>query len=398
MGGSLTSIYNNVSFALNLHTAAMTKLQEQTSTGSRINRISDDPSSAYQMLGLNTQKRYLQNYLDNIAQTSDMLGYVLNVLDTMTKSIADTQSELTKISSGTYSSDSRVRMAAGINDILEQMVSLANTRNGNQYVFSGGKTTAPYVVTKNNDVPPKITNVSYQGASQAQSVEVSKSVEATLLYVGEDFFSSNSRSEPVFYGETDPTGAAAGSGTSSVKGDVWLTITGSPGSYQLSIDGGDTYTAVPSSGDISNIAVTNAEGDVLYVDATNITATGINLVRVPGTYDIFNSLISIRDILENTSISEDQLKEFRGVITLSLDEIRSQLTNKQTLVGAKTGFLDDLKESLTDVKLNTEDQATSISQADIAQIAIELSMRQTLYQMTLSVTGKLMSVSLLDFI
>ncbi|MHB0946326.1 MAG: flagellar hook-associated protein FlgL [Sedimentisphaerales bacterium] len=391
MGGSLTSIYNNVSFALNMHTAAMTKLQEQTATGSRINRISDDPSSAYQVLGLNSQTRYLQNYLDNIAQTSDTLGVVSNVLGNMTSSITKVQTELTQISSGTYSQDSRERLAEGINDVLEQMVSLANTRSMNQYVFSGGKTTEPYAVTRSND---EITSVSYQGASQSQNIEVSQSVQATLLYAGEDLFSSSSRSAPVFYGDT---GAANGSGTSNVKGDVWLTVTGSPGSYKLSIDGGATEWDV--TGDISNVAVSNADGDVLYVDATNITSAGTNLVRVPGTYDIFSSLISIRDVLKNTqNLSDEQLKEFRGVITQSLDEINSQLTNKQTLVGSKIGFLEDLKESLENVKLNTEDQATAIEQADVAQIAIELSMREILYQMSLSVTGKLMSVSLLDFI
>ncbi|HBG78603.1 MAG TPA: flagellar hook-associated protein 3 [Phycisphaerales bacterium] len=391
MGGSLTSIYNNVSFALNMHTAAMTKLQEQTATGSRINRISDDPSSAYQVLGLNSQTRYLQNYLDNIAQTSDTLGVVSNVLGNMTSSITKVQTDLTQISSGTYSQDSRERLAEGINDVLEQMVSLANTRSMNQYVFSGGKTTEPYAVTRSND---EITSVSYQGASQSQNIEVSQSVQATLLYAGEDLFSSSSRSAPVFYGDT---GAANGSGTSNVKGDVWLTVTGSPGSYKLSIDGGATEWDV--TGDISNVAVSNADGEVLYVDATNITSTGTNLVRVPGTYDIFSSLISIRDILKNTqNLSDEQLKEFRGVITQSLDEINSQLTNKQTLVGSKIGFLEDLKESLENVKLNTEDQATAIEQADVAQIAIELSMREILYQMSLSVTGKLMSVSLLDFI
>jgi flagellar hook-associated protein 3 FlgL len=391
MGGSLTSIYNNVSFALNMHTSAMTKLQEQTATGSRINRISDDPSSAYQVLGLNSQKRYVQNYLDNISQTSDTLGVVSNVLENMTSSISKLQTELTQISSGTYSQDIRERLADGINDVLEQMVSLANTKNMNQYVFSGGKTTAPYAVTRSND---EITSVSYQGAEQAQNIEVSESVQATLLYVGEDLFSSNSRSAPVFYGDT---GAAAGSGTSSVKGDVWLTVTGSPGNYKLSIDGGTTECDI--TGDISNVAVSNAEGEVLYVDAANITSTGTNLVRVPGTYDIFSSLISIRDVLKNTqSFSDEQLADFRGVITQSLDEINGQLTNKQTLIGSKIGFIEDLKESLENVKLNTEDQTTAIEQADIAQIAIELSMREILYQMSLSVTGKLMSVSLLDFI
>src|SRR3989338_6464346 len=106
MSGSLTSIYNNVSFALNLHTAAMAKLQEQTATGSKINRISDDPLSAYQLLGLGSQKRDLQNYLDNISQTNDTLGVSLNVLGDMVSAISQGQTRLMQISSGTYSQDS----------------------------------------------------------------------------------------------------------------------------------------------------------------------------------------------------------------------------------------------------------------------------------------------------
>ncbi len=49
MSGSLGNIYNNVSFALGLHTDALARLQEQASTGSRINRVSDGPSAAYRI-------------------------------------------------------------------------------------------------------------------------------------------------------------------------------------------------------------------------------------------------------------------------------------------------------------------------------------------------------------
>jgi flagellin-like hook-associated protein FlgL len=49
MSGSLNGIYNNTSYALNLNTEAIGTLQEQVSSGSRVNRASDDPSAAYQI-------------------------------------------------------------------------------------------------------------------------------------------------------------------------------------------------------------------------------------------------------------------------------------------------------------------------------------------------------------
>lgn len=394
MSGMLTNIYNNIGFALNLHTKAITKLQEQISTGTKINRISDEPSSAYQLLGLDSQKRDLQSYLDNISQVNDSLQVSSNVLTDMTSSISQAQVDLTQISSGTYDQAGRERMADQINDVLEQMLSSANTSHLNQYIFSGGKTTtAPYVAERTNG---QITSVTYAGSDQGRNVEISPSVQSSLLYAGQDLFSSSDRSEPVFYGST---GAANGSGTSSVKGDIWLTVTNDGTNYKLSIDGGASETTVPSSGDISNIAVTNAQGQVLYVNATAITATGANLVRVPGTYDIFNSLISIRDILNNeNNLSDSQLNEFRNTITQSLEEVRSHLVNKQISVGSKMGFLEKMKESFENIKFNNEERASGIEQADVAQIAIDLSRREVLYQMSLSAAGKLMSVSLLDFL
>jgi len=73
MSGALNNIYNNVSFALNLHTEAMAKLQEQVSTGSRINQISDDPAASYRVLGLNTNEKSLENYINNLSEVISIL-------------------------------------------------------------------------------------------------------------------------------------------------------------------------------------------------------------------------------------------------------------------------------------------------------------------------------------
>jgi flagellin-like hook-associated protein FlgL len=67
-------------------------------------------------------------------------------------------------------------------------------------------------------------------------------------------------------------------------------------------------------------------------------------------------------------------------------------------IGSKIGFLDDLKYSMENIQYNTEDETTHLQEADIAQIAIDLSRREVLYQMSLSVAAKLMSMSLLNYI
>lgn len=394
MSGTLNNIHNNVSFALNLHYEVMARLQEQAYTGSRINRASDDPSAAYRVLELNSQQRLLENYMDSISEAISVLEISTSVIENMSSAISDTKTHLTQIISGTYDESGRQRLAEQINNTLEQMVSLANTQHLNQYIFGGSNTSsAPYAVQRTNG---EITSVTYQGSSQQRDIEVAPGVQSNAYHVGEDIFCSDNRTAPEFPGNT---GAASGSGTSSVKGDVWLTVTYDGSNYKLSIDDGTTEVTVPSSGDISNIAVTNSSGEVLYVDATNISSTGVDMVSVPGTYDVFNTLISVRDLLENErGLSDTQLAQYRDRLSDSLDEVGNLLREKIISVGSKIGFIDDLKNSLENIKFSTEDEATILQEADIAQVAIDISRREVLYQMSLSVAGKLMSMSLLDFI
>jgi len=83
---------------------------------------------------------------------------------------------------------------------------------------------------------------------------------------------------------------------------------------------------------------------------------------------------------------------------VSLGEASNLLVAAEVSVGSRIGFLDDLKGSLKNIGYDVEDEANRLQEADIAQIAIDLSRREVLYQMSLSVAAKLMSISLLDFI
>ncbi len=390
MSGALSNIYNNISFALHLHTDAMANLQEQVSTGSRINRISDDPAAGYRVLGLNTNVKSLENYINNLSEVISILDLSSTIIEAITSGFTETQIRLTQISSGIYDEAARKRTAEGINDILEQTVSLANTKHMDQYLFGGTNTgSAPYTVERTNG---KIARVTYQGSFENRDIEVAPGMESSAFYIGDNIFRSNDRSAPVFIGDT---GSKAGTGTSSVHGGIWLTVRDN-GGYELSIDDGATW--IPAGG--ANTLVTNSlTGEVLYIDTTAITSTGVDLVSIPGTYDIFNTLIIIRDVLENEKgLSNAQVQEQLNNLPNSFEETSNLLVQAEVSIGSKIGFLDDLKYNLRDIKYNTEDEATRLQEADIAQIAIDLSRREVLYQISLSVAARLMSMSLLDFL
>ena len=393
MSGSLNNIYNNVSFALHLHSEAMSRLQEQATTGSRINRASDDPSAAYRVETLNSQEKSLGNYIDNLSEVVGTLELSSTIIEEIQSALTETKVRLTQVIGGIYHEETRERLAEGVNDILEQVVSLANTKHKGQYLFGGSNTNSqPYLAERTNG---QITNVTYQGSLENREIEVSLGVKSSAFHVGYDIFHSDDRGDPIFLGNT---GAKAGSGTSNIQGDTWLTVTGSAGNYNLSID--DGLSTFNTDGTDTNLAVTDSKtGKVLYVDTTEINSTGVDLISIPGTYDIFNTLISIRDMLKNErELSDAQLRELQNNSLIALEEVSELIVQAEVAVGSKIGFLDNLKGSLKNLKYNAEDETTRLQEADIAQIAIDLSRRDVLYQMSLSIAGKIMSVSLLDFI
>ncbi len=393
MSGTLNTTYDNVIFALHLNSEALARLQEQAATGSQVNRTSDDPSVSYRVLGLNSQIASLQNYTDNLSEAMSILELSSAVIVDMLSHFTDTKANLTQIINGIYNEDARDMAAEGVDQTLEQIVLLANSKQMDQYLFGGGNTaSAPYLVQRTDG---EITTVTYQGSYEDRNIEVAPNVKTSALHVGKDIFQSDDRGAPVFLGDT---GAAAGTGTSSARADTWLTITGSAGNYNLSID--DGLSTVNTDGTDTNLAVTNSTtGEVLYVDTTAITDTGVELVRMPGTYDIFTTLITLRDTLENDrNLSDGQVREILDDAMNSLDEMSDLLVRAEVSIGSKIGFLDDLKDSIQNIEYFTEDETTRLQEADIAQVAIDLSRREVLYQISLSVAVRLMSVSLLDFL
>ncbi len=398
MSEILSNIHYNVSLALGEHAEAMARLQEQAATGSRINRVSDAPSEAYRVLGLNSQLRNLGNYINGLSEVIDMLEMSSTAIGHMIDTFADAKALLASVTD-TDGEIGQVVNAEAVDNYLEQIVLLANSRHMNQYLFGGSDTnSAPYLVERTNG---KITDVTYQGSSEDRDIEVAPGVQSSAFHVGEDIFCSNNRSDPEFL--LNSTGAQPGTGTSSVTGYTWLTITHDTvnSEYVLSIDDGASSVTVPDDGSGSaNLAVTDSRtGRILYVDTTGISVAGVELVSVAGTHDIFNTLITLRDVMENEKgLSSDQLRTLRNNSVEAVEEMRNLLVKDSISMGSKIELLDNLRSSLEDMEFNTEDERTRLEEADIAQIAIDLTRREVLYEMSLSVAARLLSMSLLDFL
>lgn len=394
MSYSLDAIYKTSSWAIAKNSTALASLQQKAATGLNVLRVSDDPASSNKILGLQRDSRTKQQYLDTLDEAISILDLSSSVIQSISSEIARASTSLTATLSGTTSPELRSTLAEDLNNALEQLVALCNTKRLGQYLFAGANSdTPPYTVER--DASGYINRVVYQGSDEEQTIEVVSGMEMSALLVGDDLFSLDTRTTPAFYGTT---GAAAGTGTNSVRGDVFLTVAGSTGNYQLSIDGGLSW--VNATGTETNIPVIHSEtGEVLYIDATGITQTGTEPIRVAGTYDLFNILISARDLLNDTEgLSETQILDMISDTVPDIKEVEAKIVRAFPIVGGRVQTLTNLRDSIDEMKLNTDEEISRVYDADVTQVAIDLARYEVLYEMSLNVASKMFSMSLLDFL
>lgn len=397
MSNSLGAVYLNVTWALSKHTEALSQLQEKGSTGKQVNRPSDDPAISYRLLEMKSQEKRVDTYKEHIEDTYSFLEMSSSILQNLSEQITDARTMLTSVNSAIHSSDGQAKRSAaeGIDLILEQLLAFANTEHRGQFLFGGANSVdLPYVATREDG---RIVRVRYEGSMQERKVQVHDGMVTAMNLVGPDLFNMNTRQDPEFFGTT---GAAPGTGTSSVTNTKWLQVRQAGANYELSIDDGLTWTTVAVPPGNANTQVTDSvSGEVLYVDTTGITQEGVEPVRVAGTYDVFNLLVEIRDYLLNTENLDDvSLEHLTQEAIIEFENMHEKIAGNFHTVGGKLGILNALEESLEDHKYDVKEEINRLENADIAQLATDIARRETLYEMSLMMAGRLFSLNIFNYV
>ncbi|WP_153732405.1 flagellar hook-associated protein FlgL [Sporosarcina obsidiansis] len=122
----------------------MGKLQEQLSSGKKVNRPSDDPVVVMKSLGYGMT-------VDKVAQFQKNLGEVNNWLDSSDDALDGVGQVLHRAkelatnaaNSGAMTKEDRDKIKIELEEMQKQLQDLANTKVGDKYIFSGNMTDKP---------------------------------------------------------------------------------------------------------------------------------------------------------------------------------------------------------------------------------------------------------------
>jgi len=171
---------------------ADTQQQQNTSsldlaTGTRINKPSDDPAGAAQMVSNKAQSSQADTFLRSITSLNGLLQTADSTLNSVVTALQRAISLGVEGANGTLSDSDRADVASELAGIKQQLQSLANTPYQGEFIFSGTSTVQPFVADATS-----ASGVTYNGNAGTNKVEVGQNYSLQINQPGSQLFTSPS--------------------------------------------------------------------------------------------------------------------------------------------------------------------------------------------------------------
>lgn len=153
------------------------RLNQQAASSRNISRPGEDPIATRQLLDLDAKMRQGEQYRSNIVKANLWQKITDTALTGMSSVLSQTRQLAATITNG--SSDPTIRQNAieQFKALKQQMIDMANTENGEQYVFGGFET---------RNQPFNKTNNTYLGSADAMSVEIGQNTSMQMNVRGDE--------------------------------------------------------------------------------------------------------------------------------------------------------------------------------------------------------------------
>ncbi len=158
------TIFEGVKYNLASILEELNKANEIVATGKRITDLSDDPVGLTQALNIRSTLSNIEQLGRNISRGNSYLSASESALTHVEDIISDIKALCVQMASATTGSTQRASAAETVQNMLEEIVSLANTDVGGNYIFSGSKA----------DTAPFSQDGTYNGDDNAFTVKVGK--------------------------------------------------------------------------------------------------------------------------------------------------------------------------------------------------------------------------------
>ena len=176
-------ISNNILQNLQRNLNQLSKVQDQMSSGKRVSKPSDDPIGVAQILSFKTTIAEQEQHIKNMEDAKSWIDLSESALDNATAVLQRARELSVYGASDSMPDDSRKALANEADQLVEELVQVANAIYGDRYVFGGSITDKPPF-----EYDASGPAVNYRGNNSSLQWEVAPGVELKVNATGEEVF------------------------------------------------------------------------------------------------------------------------------------------------------------------------------------------------------------------
>lgn len=170
--------YITIGNSLSQTSEKVMELQEEISSGKKVNKPSDNPVGMAEILGYRSDLSAISQYGSNLDQANGFLSTTESALNDMENLLSNAKQIAVGQAGGTATATTRATAAGQVQNLFQQALAIANTKFGDRYVFSGFKT----------DTVPFDSSGNYQGDSNTISVQLDQTSRLAINISGDQAF------------------------------------------------------------------------------------------------------------------------------------------------------------------------------------------------------------------
>jgi len=342
-------ISNSVMYNINKNLYNLNTTYTRMSSGKKIETPSDNPVGASTVLKYSSYLSKIAQYQTNSEDASSWLKVTDSTLTSLSDDVTSVKEKMVQAFNGTLTDSDKADILEEVNQLKDQVVQLCNTDYAGRSIFGGYETESDPVAVDSTAVGDKVT---YHGKYLCLDGAVSSSVSDSDLM---NFYTSN----------------ASNVVTSSDTGQDMVYDTGFN----------------------SSVTVNTEATSILGQDSAGLYET-------LQQFSLYLSGETSYKTIDTSSGTPTVVTK-----TLDTDSMLSALTaNEDTVlglnskVGAKESALELSIQRLTDGNEIYKTLLSETQDVDVAEVSVEYSQAQSVYQESLSAASKLVLPSLLSFL
>jgi flagellar hook-associated protein 3 FlgL len=411
-------INNTMTYNLTRQSREMDKMQNSLSTGKQIDIPRDNPIAATNQMLYQSRLSEVEQYVTNIDEAKSFLDTSDGTLQSVTQIFQRIRVLAVQGAHGIYSNfELKEAAATEINQLLEELVTAANTKDATgRSIFGGFKTgtqdspnpfVAVYQTLTAGNQGQAMTGVEYRGDIGGLSREVSRG----------EFLDVNTPGNKVFWATNQVLSANKDATTYASATNQKIKID----NVEISVSAGDSVDLIidkinnaglaikASKGGRNNMILETTEPHQIWLEdvGSGRTLKDLGLVNPefpnpPNNYDptvtvdgmsVFEMVIQLRDDLVR---GDQELVGGRdlGLIDMGLDNILKHLAE----VGAKSNRIEQLAKRSETEKGNALEMLAKTEGIDYAEQIMNFKWLETVHEYALSVGAKTIQHTLMDFL